>query len=233
MYHHYFTHELPSGMLRRMISPLKRTLAVTLTLISFLFTTLDGVTYAAADASERHPYQKDAGVEVAVDPAHQAIEAAVARVKPSLVRIQVVATQYYQGREVKYEASGSGVIITKEGHVITNHHVAGHATRIVCILPDNEEVEAELVGTDALADISVLKLKSDGKREFVTGRVRRLQSPTGGRLGAGDGQSAGDVAIGDAGHRQQHEDGHAGSVFLGAVHAGRRGRGIARALDRA
>ena len=101
------------------------------------------------------------------DPTHQAIEAAVARVKLSLVRIQVVSTHYYQGRELKYEASGSGVIISKEGHVITNHHVAGHATRIVCILPNNEEVEAELVGTDPLADISVLKLKPDTKREFV------------------------------------------------------------------
>jgi serine protease Do len=105
--------------------------------------------------------------EATNNPPHETIEAAVARVKPSLVRIQVVSTQYYQGREVKYEASGSGVIISKQGHVITNHHVAGHATRIVCILPDNEEVEAELVGTDALADIAVLKIKSDGKREFV------------------------------------------------------------------
>ena len=58
------------------------------------------------------------------------------RVKPALVRIKVVATQYYQGREVKFEASGSGVIISKEGYVITNHHVAGHATRIVVILPE-------------------------------------------------------------------------------------------------
>jgi serine protease Do len=102
-----------------------------------------------------------------VDPQRQAIDEAVARVKPSLVRIQVVATQYYQGREVKYEASGSGVIITKEGHVITNHHVAGHATRIVVILPSNEEVPAELVGTDALADISVVKLNPADKREFA------------------------------------------------------------------
>ena len=109
---------------------------------------------------------------------HQAIEAAVARVKPSLVRIQVVATHYYQGREVKYEASGSGVIITKEGHVITNHHVAGHATRIVCILPSNEEVEADLIGTDPLADIAVLQLKPSTNREFtpaVFGDSDRLQ----------------------------------------------------------
>ena len=103
----------------------------------------------------------------AVDPQRQAIDEAVARVKPSLVRIQVVATQYYQGREVKFEESGSGVIISKEGLVITNHHVAGHATRIVVILPSNEEVPAELVGTDALADISVVKLKPDSPREFT------------------------------------------------------------------
>jgi serine protease Do len=102
-----------------------------------------------------------------VDPQRQAIDEAVARVKPSLVRIQVVATQYYQGREVKFEESGSGVIITKEGDVITNHHVAGHATRIVVILPSNEEVPAELVGTDALADISVVKLKPSSPREFT------------------------------------------------------------------
>jgi serine protease Do len=105
---------------------------------------------------------------VPVDPVRREIDEAVARVKPSLVRIKVVATQYYQGREVKFEGSGSGVIITKEGHVITNHHVAGHATRLVVILPSNEEIPADLVGTDALADISVLKLRSDGKREFPT-----------------------------------------------------------------
>ncbi len=103
-----------------------------------------------------------------VDPVRREIDEAVARVKPALVRIKVVATQYYQGREVKFEASGSGVIISKEGHVITNHHVAGHATRLVVILSTNEEIPADLVGTDPLADISVLKLKSDGKREFPT-----------------------------------------------------------------
>ena len=103
-----------------------------------------------------------------VDPVRRQIDEAVARVKPALVRIKVVATQYYQGREVKFEASGSGVIISKEGHVITNHHVAGHATRIVVILPSNEEIPADLVGTDPLADISVLKLKPDAKREFPT-----------------------------------------------------------------
>src|ERR1051325_10074812 len=115
-------------------------------------------------STRQHVFAADAAP---VDPVRQEIDNAVARVKPSLVRIQVVATQYYQGREVKYEASGSGVIISKEGHVITNHHVAGHATRIVVILPSNEEVPAEWVGREALADISVLNLKPQDPREFT------------------------------------------------------------------
>ena len=43
----------------------------------------------------------------------------------------------------------------------------GKGRGIVVILPSNEEVEADLVGTDPLADISVLKIKPDGKREFT------------------------------------------------------------------
>ena len=100
------------------------------------------------------------------DPLRQAVDHAVARVRPSLARIQVVSTDYQNGREIKYEGSGSGVIITKEGHLITNHHVAGHAARLLCILPNNEEIDAVLVGTDAMSDISIIQLKPATPREF-------------------------------------------------------------------
>jgi S1-C subfamily serine protease len=57
------------------------------------------------------------------DALKSAITDAIQKVKPSLVRIFVVASRYENGREVKYVATGSGVIITKDGCVITNHHV--------------------------------------------------------------------------------------------------------------
>lgn len=94
------------------------------------------------------------------------IEAVAAKVKPAVVQIHVVSVGYDGGREVKSVAAGSGVIISKRGDIVTNHHVAGHAIRIFCILADKEEIEAELLGTDALSDIAVIRLKSDGKREF-------------------------------------------------------------------
>jgi serine protease Do len=63
---------------------------------------------------------------------------------------------------------GSGAIITKDGYVVTNHHVAGHGARIFCTLWNREEIEADLVGTDPLTDISVLKLKPPKPRKFAT-----------------------------------------------------------------
>ena len=94
------------------------------------------------------------------------VESAIAKVKPALVRIRVVSTDYGEGREIKTQAVGSGAIITKDGYLITNHHVAGHATRMFCTLWNREVIEAELVGTDPLTDISILKLKPEKPMKF-------------------------------------------------------------------
>lgn len=105
--------------------------------------------------------------ETASGSLREAVDHAIAKVKPALVRIHAVSTSYRDGREVKYESSGSGVIISKEGHVITNHHVAGHAARLFCTLVNREEIEAELIGTDPLADIAVIKLIPPTPRDFT------------------------------------------------------------------
>ncbi|MBW7865180.1 MAG: PDZ domain-containing protein [Candidatus Hydrogenedens sp.] len=94
------------------------------------------------------------------------IKSAVEKVKPALVRIHVVDTYYREGREFKSESSGSGVVIREDGHIITNHHVAGHAKHLKCAFANKEEIEAELVGTDPLTDIAVIKLKGVGGRSF-------------------------------------------------------------------
>src|SRR5215472_1333187 len=60
------------------------------------------------------------------------LQKAIDAVYPALVRIEVVFEEGEGGRMRKGQASGSGTIIDKEGHVLTNHHVAGRATRIVC-----------------------------------------------------------------------------------------------------
>ncbi|HTZ18449.1 MAG TPA: PDZ domain-containing protein [Dissulfurispiraceae bacterium] len=91
---------------------------------------------------------------------------AIGKVTPALVRIFSVNAFYDQGREIKKTSSGSGVIITDEGHIITNHHVVGNSKQIYCSLSDHREIEAELIGTDPMTDIAVIKLKYDGKGAF-------------------------------------------------------------------
>lgn len=78
--------------------------------------------------------------------------------RPAIVRIHVVAVEVDEGKEVKQESFGSGAILTADGYVVTNHHVAARAKWLTVTLADKEEVDATLVGTDPLADIAVIKL---------------------------------------------------------------------------
>jgi serine protease Do len=94
------------------------------------------------------------------------VDDAVAKVKPALVRVLVVSTSYREGREMKFESSGSGVIITPDGYVVTNHHVAGRAMRLKCTLANKEEVDAVLIGRDPLTDIAIIKLSPKEPRTF-------------------------------------------------------------------
>ena len=88
---------------------------------------------------------------------------AVENVYPAIVRIEVVSEQGSSGRMMKSRATGSGVIISKDGRVVTNHHVAGKATRITCRLHNGEEVMADLLGADPMTDLAVLHLRMDDR----------------------------------------------------------------------
>jgi len=80
------------------------------------------------------------------------------RVFPALVNIRVITVNYWGGKEHKGQAVGSGTIITPEGHVLTNFHVAENGKKFTCTLSDKLELSAELVGEDPLTDLAVLKL---------------------------------------------------------------------------
>lgn len=64
-------------------------------------------------------------------------------------------------RQYTQNSLGSGVIIDDQGHVLTNQHVILKASKITVILADNREFEGELVGSDARADLAVVKILTD------------------------------------------------------------------------
>jgi serine protease Do len=94
----------------------------------------------------------------AADAEKAALDGAVQRVFPALVRITVVMEEPGEGRLEKETGAGSGAVISEDGYIITNHHVAGKARHLLCRMADGEEIEAKLIGTDALADIAVIQL---------------------------------------------------------------------------
>ncbi|HVJ85633.1 MAG TPA: trypsin-like peptidase domain-containing protein [Caulifigura sp.] len=58
------------------------------------------------------------------------------------------------------EGNGSGSILDKQGHILTNNHVVNDARQIQVTLFNEEQYEAELVGADPINDIAVLKIKA-------------------------------------------------------------------------
>lgn len=100
------------------------------------------------------------------------VERAAAAVYPSLVNISAVSRQFSEGRALRYPSAGSGVIVSAEGHVLTNFHVAGHTTRLRCTLTDGTVLDAAVVVHDPLTDLSVLKLQTGGRvRPLVPARL--------------------------------------------------------------
>ena len=80
------------------------------------------------------------------------------RVLPSVVRINVSGTVDLTGAG----ALGSGVIYRSDGYIITNHHVIKDAAAVEVLLADGDRFAAEIVGSDVLNDLAVLRIDRDG-----------------------------------------------------------------------
>ncbi len=111
-----------------------------------------------------------------------AITVAVAKASPAVVGINVTAVEERQiwnpfgndpffqhffgnnpfgsGGVQKYQvkALGSGFIISQDGYILTNDHVAGNATKIIVTTTDGSQYDAKLIGTDHNSDVSLLKI---------------------------------------------------------------------------
>lgn len=76
------------------------------------------------------------------------------------ISTSMVATGSWMQQYVS-EGAGSGVILTENGYVVTNHHVIDGATSIKVTLKNGDEYEATLVGSDANNDIAVVKIDAN------------------------------------------------------------------------
>jgi len=81
------------------------------------------------------------------------------------------------GREYKQygSGSGSGVIVSSEGYIVTNNHVIEDASEIEVILNDNSKYTATVIGTDPSTDIAVLKIEASGLKPIPLGNSDELR----------------------------------------------------------
>ncbi len=78
------------------------------------------------------------------------------------------ALQFFYGDESRKKVgTGSGVIISPDGYIITNYHVIENSTEVIVTTNDNREYEAEIIGFDEVTDIAVLKIDTDSNLEYI------------------------------------------------------------------
>ena len=99
-----------------------------------------------------------------------------ALVKNSVVEItteQIVTGSFMQ--QYVSEGAGSGVIITADGYIVTNHHVIDGATNINVRLADGTEYAAKLIASDSKSDLAVIKIEATELTPAAYGSSAELQ----------------------------------------------------------
>lgn len=79
-----------------------------------------------------------------------------------------------QEQEVE-QSSGSGVVISQDGYIVTNNHVVEGAQELVVILNTGDEYTAKLIGTDSKTDLAVLKIEASGLTYATLGNSSELR----------------------------------------------------------
>jgi 2-alkenal reductase len=96
-----------------------------------------------------------------------AMVAAVQQVSPAVVTVI--------NRNGGVSGSGSGVIINEDGYIITNHHVVQDTNALSVLFADGTRQEAELIGSDMLSDIAIIKVDGDVPAVAIVGDSNALQ----------------------------------------------------------
>lgn len=96
-----------------------------------------------------------------LDAYSQTVSQVYQSISPSVVHIRNVGKRNKNGQNEPQESTGSGFIISSDGYIISNHHVAADAKELHVTLDDGTILNAEFKGSDPSTDIAVLKV--DGK----------------------------------------------------------------------
>ncbi len=127
---------------------------------ALLMMAMSGAAMAAAPPGSIAPAPaRDAGASPAAVPETAGSRIAAARdaVLPYVVSILTVNQSFEQGEPTLSVSSGSGTVITPQGHIVTNAHVVEKGKAFRVVFADGHELPAKLIGEDTLSDLAVLQ----------------------------------------------------------------------------
>jgi S1-C subfamily serine protease len=121
---------------------------------------------------------------VSLDALSQAYQMVTAAVGPSVVHIEVQRPAAMDHSNVAHllanqlipsSDQGSGVVVDAGGYIVTNRHVVADGKEIAVTLSDGRRVAADVIGTDGLTDLAVLKIEADGLMPIAWGDSDRCK----------------------------------------------------------
>jgi len=90
------------------------------------------------------------------------LSSVVNTIQSSVVAINVTGTASYYHYTYPTEGSGSGVIVSEDGYIVTNNHVISGGNSVTVFLNDTTSYPAAVIGSDSVTDIAVLKINATG-----------------------------------------------------------------------
>ena len=113
-----------------------------------------------------------------LDSYSRAVTAAVERVSPSVVNVEVhhqASARVRSGEPRERRGGGSGFVFTPDGLILTNSHVVHDATRIEVTLADGRRAPAHTIGDDPATDLAVIRIDASGLQAVPLGDSQQLR----------------------------------------------------------
>lgn len=157
---------------------LLRPIAIAILLVGFFFyyTTYRSGTFHTVNAPNSRVEITEAASNEALDSEEQNNISVYHKNIGSVVNVtsKAVAFDFFYGL-VPQEGQGSGFIIDRDGHVLTNYHVIAEARQVEVTLHNRKKYRATVVGTDRSHDLAVIQIKAPDLAPMVLGDSRNLQ----------------------------------------------------------
>jgi len=109
--------------------------------------------------------------ETPLDAYSRVVTEVAERLAPSVANLRV--SRRFRGRRI--DGGGSGVVITPDGFMLTSAHVVERAETVIASFVDGRELDAEVVGTDPLSDLAVLRARDGGLDPAELGDAEALR----------------------------------------------------------